>query len=722
MDHDLDIEARHRADLLRIAQDLNLPLVATNDLHYVREDDASAHDVLLCIGTRATVNDEKRFRFNGSGYFLKPADQMRQIWSELPQACDNTLLIAERCNVEFDDSANLMPRFDVPEGETEDSWMAKEVHRGLAERFAPHPVPETHPKAGRFRTVGHRSDGLPELLLGHRGPGALCQSQRDPGWSRPWFGRRCLDRLGAGHHRTGPVEHGLIFERFLNPDRVSMPDIDMDFDERRRGEMIRYATEKYGDDQVAQIVTYSSIKAKAAIKGLRARTRAALRAVRPDHQGHAGPRDGQGHLVVRHLRPQAPRYGRQRLPHPARRGPAGAAGRSHRPWPRGPERQPGVHAAGVILSRAKLLDVVPLWKRDDGSIITQFDMDACEKLGLLKMDFLGLRNLTVLDDCLDNIEHNKGERVVLEDLPLDNAEAYRLLARGDTLGVFQLDGGPMRALLRLMKPDSFDDISAVLALYRPGPMGANAHNDYADRKNKRQPVTPIHPELAEPLEDILNETYGVIVYQEQVMTIAQRVAGYSLGQADLLRRAMGKKKKEILDQEFGPFAAGMRANGYSDAAINTLWDILVPFADYAFNKAHSAGYGLVSYWTALPQSQLSDRVHGCTAGAGQGQQGQERDLSGGMPAHGRQGAAAGRQRLPVAVHSGRGHDPLRAVRCAQRRRRCRRLHRRVAHGQGRFTDFPDFLSKVEASACNKRVVESLIKAGAFDSLGPPAAA
>src|SRR5690606_2512058 len=248
------------------------------------------------------------------------------------------------------------------------------------------------------------------------------------------------------------------------------------------------------------------------------------------------------------------------------------------------------HAAGVILSRAKLLDVVPLWMRDDGSIITQFDMGACEELGLLKMDFLGLRNLTVLDDCLANIERNKGETVVLEDLPLDNAEAYRLLARGDTLGVFQLDGGPMRALLRSMKPDSFDDISAVLALYRPGPMGANAHNDYADRKNGRQPVTPIHPELAEPLEDILSETYGVIVYQEQVMTIAQRVAGYSLGQADLLRRAVGKKKKEILDKEFGPFAEGRRTNGYSDAAINTLWEILVPFADYAFNKAHSAGY------------------------------------------------------------------------------------------------------------------------------------
>src|SRR5690606_3429352 len=234
----------------------------------------------------------------------------------------------------------------------------------------------------------------------------------------------------------------------------------------------------------------------------------------------------------------------------------------------------------------------------DGAIITGWDYPACEAIGLLKMDFLGLRNLTIIGDALENIKANRGIDLDLDTIPMDVPATDGLLGRGDTLGVFQLDGGPMRDLLRRMQPTSFDDIVAVLALYRPGPMGANAHNDYADRKNGRQPVTPIHPELAEPLEDILSETYGVIVYQEQVMTIAQRVAGYSLGQADLLRRAMGKKKKEILDKEFGPFAEGMRTNGYSDAAINTLWEILVPFADYAFNKAHSAGYGLVSYWTA----------------------------------------------------------------------------------------------------------------------------
>ena len=244
----------------------------------------------------------------------------------------------------------------------------------------------------------------------------------------------------------------------------------------------------------------------------------------------------------------------------------------------------------MILSREPLLDVIPIQRREqDGAIITQFDMGACESLGLLKMDFLGLRNLTVLDDCLLNIRcQPRRATSSWRTSPLDDPAAYELLARGDTLGVFQLDGGPMRALLRSMRPTSFDDISAVGALYRPGPMGANAHNEYADRKNGRKPVTPIHPELAEPLGEILDETYGLIVYQEQVMSIAQKVAGYSLGKADLLRKAMGKKKKEILDKEFVPFSGGMKENGYSDSAIKTLWDILVPFSDYAFNKAHTA--------------------------------------------------------------------------------------------------------------------------------------
>ena len=384
----------------------------------------------------------------------------------------------------------------------------------------------------------------------------------------------------------------------------------------------------------------------------------------------------------------------------------------------GLKRQPGVHAAGVILCREPLIDVIPVWRREqDGAVITQFDMGACESLGLLKMDFLGLRNLTVLDDCLRNIASNRGETIVLEDLPLEDAATYALLTSGDTLGVFQLDGGPMRALLRSMQPDNFEDISAVLALYRPGPMGANAHNDYADRKNGRKPVVPIHPELEEPLAEILGDTYGLIVYQEQVMAIAQKLAGYSLGNADLLRRAMGKKKKEILEKEFVPFSDGMRANGYSQPAITTLWEILVPFSDYAFNKAHTAGYGLVSFWTAYLKANYPAEYMAALLTSVK----DDKDKS---AIYLNESRRMGIKVLPPDVNDSdfdftpRGTDVrfgLSAIRnvganvvdsiIAARRR------------VGRFQDFQDFIAKVDASVCNKRVVESLIKAGAFDSLG-----
>ncbi|MEO8330153.1 MAG: DNA polymerase III subunit alpha, partial [Candidatus Nanopelagicales bacterium] len=382
------------------------------------------------------------------------------------------------------------------------------------------------------------------------------------------------------------------------------------------------------------------------------------------------------------------------------------------------KRQWGVHAAGVIMSSEPLMDHVPVMRRDqDGAVITQFDYPTCEKLGLLKMDFLGLRNLTVLDDALENITTNRGETIVLEDLELDDVAAYELLSRGDTLGVFQLDGGPMRALLRAMSPDNFEDISAVLALYRPGPMGANAHNDYADRKNGRKPITAIHRELEEPLGEILGDTYGVIVYQEQVMAIAQKVAGYSLGQADLLRRAMGKKKKEVLAKELVPFSEGMQARGFSNTAIKTLWDILVPFADYAFNKAHTAGYGLVSYWTAFLKANYPAEYMAALLTS-------VRDDKDKSALYLHECRRMGIKVLPPDVNDSdanytpRGSD-IRFGLAAIRNVGTNVVGAVVAarRSKGRFADFADFLSKVDQSVCNKRVIESLVKAGAFDSLG-----
>ena len=718
MEHGLQIERRFREDLLRIARTLDLPLVATNDLHYVHADDADAHDVLLCIGTRTTMDDPKRFRFDARDFYLKSAAEMRSVWSELPEAMSNTLLIAERCHVEFNEGASLMPVFPVPEGESEESWLVKEVEIGLNRRYKGQ-VPDDVRRQAEYEVGVVMQMGFPGYFLV---VADLVRYAKETG-IRVGPGRGsaagAMIAYALGITELDPIRHGRLFERFLNPERISMPDIDIDFDERRRSDMIRYATATYGEERVAQIITYGSIKAKAAIKDSArvlgypyALGDRITKAMPPSVMGKdislAGvfdPKDSRYSEAAEFRTLYESDPDTRRIVDTAR-------------GLEGLKRQPGVHAAGVILCREPLVDVIPVWRREqDGAVITQFDMGACESLGLLKMDFLGLRNLTVLDDCLRNIASNRGETIVLEDLPLEDAATYALLTSGDTLGVFQLDGGPMRALLRSMQPDNFEDISAVLALYRPGPMGANAHNDYADRKNGRKPVVPIHPELEEPLAEILGDTYGLIVYQEQVMAIAQKLAGYSLGNADLLRRAMGKKKKEILEKEFIPFSDGMRANGYSQPAITTLWEILVPFSDYAFNKAHTAGYGLVSFWTAYLKANYPAEYMAALLTSVK----DDKDKS---AIYLNESRRMGIKVLPPDVNDSdfdftpRGTDVrfgLSAIRnvganvvdsiIAARRR------------VGRFQDFQDFIAKVDASVCNKRVVESLIKAGAFDSLG-----
>ncbi|HEY5186765.1 MAG TPA: DNA polymerase III subunit alpha [Actinomycetes bacterium] len=718
MDHGLAIEKSTHADLLRIAAELDLPLLATNDLHYTHASHADAHEALLCVQTGKTLADPNRFRFDARDFYLKSPAEMREVWRELPEACDNTLLVAERCAIEFAEGRNLMPRFPVPAGETEESWLVKEVERGLAARF-PGGVPESHRKQAEYEVGVICQMGFPGYFLVTADLVRYAKENRIRVGPGRGSAAGALIAYALGITELDPIKHGLLFERFLNPERVSMPDIDMDFDERRRADMIRYATEKYGEERVAQIITYGTIKAKAAVKDAArvlgypfALGDRITKAMPPAVMGKDVPLSGI-------FDESNPRYGEaaefrqlyETEPDVAKvvdtaRGLEGL------------KRQWGVHAAGVILCAEPLLDVIPIQRREqDGAIITQFDMGACEALGLLKMDFLGLRNLTVLDDCLEHIAVNRGETLVLEELPLDDRPTYELLSTGDTLGVFQLDGGPMRSLLRAMQPDNFEDISAVLALYRPGPMGANAHNDYADRKNGRKPVVPIHPELAEPLADILDDTYGLIVYQEQVMAIAQKLAGYSLGAADLLRRAMGKKKKAILDKEYIPFSEGMRANGYSDAAIKTLWEILVPFSDYAFNKAHTAGYGLVSYWTAyLKANYPAEYMAGLLTSVKD-----DKDKSALYLGECRR---MGIKVLPPDVNESDsnftavGSDirfGLSAIRNVGENVVASIIATRKA--KGRFGDFADFLAKVDANACNKRVVESLVKAGAFDSLG-----
>jgi DNA polymerase-3 subunit alpha len=720
MDHQIDIESRVKADLLKLGKELKLPLLATNDLHYTRHEDAPAHEALLCVQSGSTLADPKRFKFDNDEFYLKTPAQMRELFKDIPESCDNTLLIAERCNVKLRENENLLPAFDVPEGETEDSWLRKESMRGLLEKLGDRATEEYRTRL-QYELDVMAKMGFPGYflvvadLVGHAkkvgirvGPGRGSAAGS-------------LVAYALGITGLDPIEHGLLFERFLNPERISMPDIDLDFDERRRSEMIRYATEKYGEDRVAQIITYGTIKSKQSLK---------------DATRVLGFPYAIGEKLTKALPPSV--MGKDITlsgvfdPKDSRHGEAGEFRQLYETDPdskrvvdlakglEGLKRQWGVHAAGVILSREPLLDVIPIHRREaDGAIITQFDMGACESTGLLKMDFLGLRNLSVLDDALLNIKANQGIDVVLEDLPLSDQKTFELLSRGDTLGVFQLDGGPMRALLRSMAPDSFADISAVIALYRPGPMGENAHNNYADRKNGRKPVEPIHPELSEPLQEILGDTYGLIVYQEQVMAIAQKVAGFTLGRADLLRKAMGKKNKEILDKEYIPFEAGMKENGFSVSAIKRLWEVLIPFSDYAFNRAHSAGYGVVSFWTAYLKANYPTEYMAALLTSVR----DDKDKSALYLSECRR---MGIKVLPPDVNESdaeytpRGKDirfGLAAIRNVGEG--VVASIKAARESKGAFTSFGDFLAKVDANVCNKKTIESLIKAGAFDSLQHP---
>ncbi len=724
MDHGLDIETRVREDLLRLARDLDLPMIATNDLHYTHAEDADTHEILLCVQSGKTMADPGRFKFDARDFYLKSPAEMRSLWAdkhELREACDNTLLIAERCDVSFTEgNGTYMPRFPVPDGESEQSWFVKEVEIGLARRF-PAGIPDD------IRT---QADYEVDVIAQMNFAGYFLVVADFINWAKD-NGIRVGPGRGSGAGSVvafalritdlDPLRHGLIFERFLNPDRVSMPDFDVDFDERRRGEVIRYVSDKYGSDRVAQIVTYGTIKAKQAVKdagrvlGYPFAMGDRITKVMPPpvmgkdvplakvfDQTHSRYNEGGEFRALYQADPDVKKVVDQ------------AKGLE------GLKRQWGVHAAGVIMSSEPLLDLIPIMKRElDGAVITQFDYPTCEKLGLIKMDFLGLRNLTVLDDALANIKANRGEDVVLEDLPLEDAATFDLLSRGETLGVFQLDGGPMRALLRSMRPDSFEDISAVGALYRPGPMGADSHNKYANRKNGREPVTPIHPELEEPLAEILGETYGLIVYQEQVMAIAQKVAGYSLGAADLLRRAMGKKKKAELDAQYAQFEQGMRERGFSAAAVKTLWDILLPFSDYAFNKAHSAAYGVISFWTAYLKANYPAEYMAALLTSVR----DDKDKSAIYLAECRR---MGIKVLPPCVNESdadftpTGTDirfGLTAIRNVGANVVASVVVTRQA--KGAFTDFGDYLRKVDAVVCNKRTIEGLIKGGAFDSLGHP---
>ena len=722
-DHGLEAQKRIMGDLVEIASKVKAPLLATNDAHYTRRDEHDTHDVLLCIQTGSLRNEPGRLRFEGTEHYLKTADEMRRLFPDAtyPGACDNTLLIAERAEVELQLGRVLLPNFPVPGGETEVSYLRQLVEQGASDRYGSNPEPEVWDRVQHELKIIEEM-GFPAYFL--------------IVWDLIRHARENGIRVGPGRGSAAgsivsyclkitdidPLRYGLMFERFLNPGRKSMPDIDMDFDERYRAEMIRYAAEKYGHDRVAQIITFSTIKGKQAIR---------------DSARVLGHPYSMGDRIAKAMPPSI--LGKDPTLDQVLTQPAPGAASEIKDWyanaqglremyqadpavkeivdsARGLEglrRQDSIHAAAVVIAPEPMTNIVPIQRKgEDAEIVTQFEMHGVEDLGLLKMDFLGLRNLSIIERCLELVEQTTGERVDIDNVALDDEKTFELLRSGNTIGVFQMEGSAMRSLIRSLQPDTFDDVIALVALFRPGPMGANMHNLYADRKNGRAEVEELHPALTEKLAD----TYQIMVYQEQVMAVAQEMGGYSVADADNLRRAMGKKIKQVMQAEEEKFVQGCIAQGHSEQTGRDLFRLIEHFAGYGFPKAHAAGYGLVAYQTAFLKAHHPAEYLASLLTATK----KDKDRTAIYLHECRQMGIevlvpdVNESVSDFAVHEGRIRFGLSAVRNVGEG-----VVEKIveARSDSIFESFQDFVDRVDTSVLNKRTVESLIKAGAFDRTG-----
>jgi DNA polymerase-3 subunit alpha len=733
MDHGIAFERRTRNDLLKIAKEIGAPLLATNDLHYVKEEDAIAQDALLAINSGDTLENPNRFKFDGSGYFVRSTHEMFELFKELPDALTNTLEIVDRCNISYaPEQGRFMPHVPIPGGKSEDAYFGEQVKIGMQKRF-PNGVPEDYQTQADYEIKTIVDMGFPSYFL------VVSDFVR---WAKendifvgPGRGSAAGSLVSYALEITDldPIEHKLVFERFLNPDRISLPDIDIDFEEGGREKVIQYCAEKYGDDNVAQIITFAKIKSKQALRdaarilGYDYITGDLLSKAYPESplkikeviEPARGQKEGEKSEDFEAYKSEYPKGADFRALYETDdddykyKKTADLATRIE-----GLTRGTGVHASGVLVSSDKIADVCPTQRRaDDDAIITQFEAHGCEDLGFVKMDFLGLKNLNTNKTALKNIVRAGKEPVDLLKIPLDDKATFEMMGNAETLGVFQIDGEGMRSLLKRMRPTTFNDISATIALYRPGPMGVNAHNDYADRKNGRKKITPIHPEVDAALKDILSDTYGLVVFQEQIQFAARKLAGFSLGQADLLRRAMGKKSAEDLAAAKAEFEPGMLANGYSKAAVDAVWNVFQPFAEYAFNRAHTACYAFNAYTNAYLKANYPVEYMAALLTTNENNHAKLAVYL----------AECARMKIQVKVpdvnQSEVDFTPdgeriifgLGAVRNVGEGVAEDIIKAREEHGK--FISFNDFLEKVPESVCNKRKIESLIKAGAFDSLG-----
>ncbi len=723
-DHGLEPQRRIMGDLLSISAEIGAPLLATNDCHYTQADEAEAHDVLLCIQTGTTMDDQDRFRFDAQEFYLKSAAQMRALFpdDQYPGACDNTLLVAERAQVELEFGQILLPHFPVPEGETEASYLRRLVYEGAEARYGD-PAPEAVVERIEHELAVIEEMGFPAYFL--------------VVWDLIRYARSRNIRTGPGRGSapgaivsyclgiTGldPLQYGLIFERFLNPGRRQMPDIDMDFDERYRGEMIRYCAERYGTDHVAQIVTFSTIKGRQSVRdaarvlgypyglgdriaklmpppilGIEASLTQCLEA--PGADAEPAVKDFYSNAAgLRELYATDPDAARVI---DTARGLEGL------------RRQDSIHAAAVVISPKPLIEIVPVQRKGDGGeVVTQYEMHAIEDLGLLKMDFLGLRNLSTIERALELIAANRGQQVDIDAVDLDDEAVYEMLQHGDSMGVFQLEGPAMRSLMRNLRPDRFTDLVALVALYRPGPLGAGMHTEYADRKNGRTEVDYLHPDL----EEILADTYGIMVFQEQVMQVAQKMAGFSMAEADDLRKAMGKKIPEVMAAQEDKFVRGCAARGYAEQLGRELFGFIEHFAGYGFNKPHSAAYALVAYQTAWLKAHYPAEYMAALLTAVKRDKDRTALYLNECRTMGVRVLApdVNRSETDFTADDEAITFGLSAIRNVGEGVVELILQERSKNGP--FADFGDFVNRVDVAVLNRRTIESLIKAGAFDGLG-----
>ena len=734
-DHGIPEQHRTNPHLLEIAKKIKAPLLATNDSHYVAQGDAVSHDALLCVQTGALMSDPERFKFHGDHHYLKSAEEMRYLFKEVEVACDNSLWIAERANVEIEFGNPQLPNFPLPEGFANDTeYLEHLTFEGARARWGDQ-LPDTVVErlAYELKVIADMGFSSYFLIV----------------WDLIDHARKQGIRVGPGRGSAAgcavaytlritdldPIKYDLLFERFLNPSRISMPDIDMDFDSRYRDEMIRYAAERYGRDRVAQIITFSTIKARAAVRDA-ARVLGypyvvgdkVAKAMPPLMMGRdtplaacleKQPKYEEGYARAAELRQMYAEDPEAKKVIDVAKGLEGL------------RRQDGIHAAAVVITKDPLTDYLPIQRKpesgvpiEEAPVVTQYEMKGVESLGLLKMDFLGLRNLDVITDTLALIKESRGVDVDIDNVSLEDAATFELLGRGDTIGVFQLEGSNMRDLIRRLAPTSFDDVAALVALYRPGPMAVNMHLDYADIKNGRKAVEYFHPDA----EELLADTYGLMIYQESVMRVSQKFAGFSLADADNLRKACGKKDHAIMEAERSKFESGVEATGYGTTLGKQLFDIIAAFADYAFNKSHSFGYGFIAYQTAYlkanyPAEYLAALLTSVKTNLdkaavylaecrGMGIEVQVPDVNRSasdftpLVAVGEDGTESRSILFGLSAVRNVGSGLVDLI-----------VEERVKDGP--FADFHEFCQRVDVTVLNKKTIEALIKAGGFDSMGHP---